>query len=45
MYRSEIFKLLINSIEVFDEKDIQILRDLFISDELNNDDLLSEIIE
>lgn len=45
MYRSEIFKLLKASVGNFTEKELQVLEEIFVNDEIETDDLLQKILE
>lgn len=45
MYRSEIFKLLIDSLGELSEKDKKLLNDLFMEDKISDEDLIKRIIE
>ena len=42
-YREELFKLLKESFGDVNEEELKLLEDLFLSDNINNDDLLKRI--
>jgi hypothetical protein len=45
IYRKEIFELLNNSLENMTEKELNLLEELFMKDDINEEELIRKIIE
>ena len=45
LYRIEIFQLLVDSLGQLNEHEHEIIKEIFLSDKINNEELLKKIIE